>query len=371
MAQRTPHSDPVEFQKTGHLQLRKLVKTYPNSSRPAVEDVSLTIDHGQLVTILGPSGCGKTTTLRMIAGLEEPTDGKVLLDGKEITHLQASRRPMAIVFQNYALFPHMTVFENIEYGLRSRKGRGAIARDAAAVATASMNLAGFEDRTPGQLSGGQQQRVALARAMVLRPSVMLLDEPLSNLDAKLREQMRHEIKDLQRKLGTTTVYVTHDQAEAMSLSDVIVVMNHGRIEQVAQPADVYLRPANTFVADFIGRASFVSVEASVHGSGMHTTARIRPFSQELTVAAHPSLAGHRQGVLMLRPEAVFVSEAPSSGDGMVISSMYFGGAAEYRVDTTRGVVLVSVPRPDPATLLPAGTVVNISITASLAYLLPG
>ncbi|HWU45416.1 MAG TPA: ABC transporter ATP-binding protein [Humibacter sp.] len=366
-----PQPDAADIQTNGHLRLRNLVKAYPNSSGPAVDDVSLTIDHGRLVTILGPSGCGKTTTLRVIAGLEEPTGGSVLLDGKDITQVPASKRPMAIVFQNYALFPHLTVFENIEYGLRTKKGRGAMAKDAAAVAAASMNLAGFEDRMPGQLSGGQQQRVALARAMVLRPKVMLLDEPLSNLDAKLREQMRHEIKDLQRKLGTTTVYVTHDQAEAMSLSDTIVIMNRGRIVQVAPPADIYLRPANAFVADFIGRASLVSVQATVQGSGTRTTARIRPFGEELTVAAHPSVSGQHQGVLMLRPEAVFVSESTSSSDGIVISSMYFGGAAEYRVDTAIGVVLVSVPRPDPGTLLPAGTRVNLSITAPLAYLLPG
>lgn len=363
-------SVPINPETSGHLQLCDLVKTYPMSPNPAVDDLSLTIQHGQLVTILGPSGCGKTTTLRMIAGLEEPTAGKILLDGKDITHVKASKRPMSIVFQNYALFPHMTVFENIEYGLHTQKGRGAMAKDAAAVATASMNLTGFEDRTPGQLSGGQQQRVALARAMVLRPSVLLLDEPLSNLDAKLREQMRHEIKDLQRKLGTTSIYVTHDQAEAMSLSDTIVIMNQGRIEQVASPADIYLRPANAFVADFIGRASFVSVAASMSGAGIHTTARINIFGEEVTVPAHPSMSGHHHGTLVLRPEAVSVRESPSSGYGIVISSMYFGGAAEYRVDTALGVVLVSVARPNPATLLATGTSVDLSVTASLAYLLP-
>lgn len=354
----------------GELQLHNLVKTYPGSTTPAVNDISLAVGHGQLVTLLGPSGCGKTTTLRMIAGFEEPSSGSITLDGRDMTFVRPNRRPMSMVFQNYALFPHMTVEQNVEYGLRTKRGKDATIKDAAAVAIASMNLAGFEKRAPGQLSGGQQQRVALARAMVLRPTVMLFDEPLSNLDAKLRDQMRNEIRDLQQRLGTTSIYVTHDQSEAMSLSDVIVVMNKGKIEQAAPPAEIYTRPATAFVADFIGRASFVPVEASTKGSGASTTARISLFGTELTIAAHPEASGARRGLVVLRPEAVSVIEAKGESDGAVASTMYFGGAAEYHVDTALGTVLVSVPSPHPSTLLAPGTRVRLKVNAELAYLLP-
>ncbi len=355
---------------TGELHLNNLVKTYAGSTVPAVNDVSLTVGHGQLVTLLGPSGCGKTTTLRMIAGFEEPTSGSITLDGKDMTFVKPNKRPMSMVFQNYALFPHMTVEQNVEYGLRTKRGKDATIKDAAAVAIASMNLAGFERRAPGQLSGGQQQRVALARAMVLRPTVMLFDEPLSNLDAKLRDQMRNEIRDLQQRLGTTSIYVTHDQSEAMSLSDVIVVMNKGRIEQAAAPAEIYTRPATAFVADFIGRASFVPVDATVKGSGTSTSARISLFGREVSIAAHPDVSGSRRGLLVLRPEAVSVAEAKGDTDGAVASTMYFGGAAEYQVDTALGTVLVSVPSPNPATLLAPGTRVKMTVNPELTYLLP-
>jgi iron(III) transport system ATP-binding protein len=354
----------------GELQLTRLAKTYAGSSAPAVDGVSLAIPHGQFVTLLGPSGCGKTTTLRMIAGFEEPTEGSIVLDGRDLTYVKPNHRPMAMVFQNYALFPHMNVEQNVEYGLRTRRRRDASVKDAAAVAIASMNLAGFEKRSPGQLSGGQQQRVALARAMVLRPTVMLFDEPLSNLDAKLRDQMRNEIKELQARLGTTSIYVTHDQSEAMSLSDVIVVMNKGRIEQAAPPSEIYTRPATAFVADFIGRASFVPVEASVSGSGSATSARVSIFGREVTLAAHPDVAGARRGLAVLRPEALTVTEVTGESDGTVASTMYFGGAAEYQVDTALGTILVSVPSPHPSTLLAPGTRVRLTIAPDLAYLLP-
>ena len=354
----------------GELRLENLVKTYPGSTVPSVDGVSLTIGHGQLVTLLGPSGCGKTTTLRMIAGFEEPTSGTISLDGRDMTYVKPNLRPMSMVFQNYALFPHMTVEQNVEYGLRTRRGRDATIKDAAAVAIASMNLAGFEKRSPGQLSGGQQQRVALARAMVLRPTVMLFDEPLSNLDAKLRDQMRNEIRDLQQRLGTTSVYVTHDQSEAMSLSDTIVVMNKGRIEQVGPPAEIYTRPATAFVADFIGRASFVPVEVSASGSGASARAKVSLFGREHSIAAHPGIGSSRSGLLVLRPEAMSVEVSASESDGAIASTMYFGGAAEYQVDTAHGTILVSVASPNPASLLAPGSRVRLSIDPELAYVLP-
>jgi iron(III) transport system ATP-binding protein len=353
----------------GELHLRDLVKTYPGSAVPAVNGVSLDIPHGQFVTLLGPSGCGKTTTLRMIAGFEEPTSGSVVLDGRDLTTVKPNKRPMAMVFQNYALFPHMTVEQNVEYGLRTQRGRDVSVKDAAAVAIASMNLTGYEKRSPGQLSGGQQQRVALARAMVVRPAVMLFDEPLSNLDAKLRDQMRNEIKDLQARLGTTSIYVTHDQSEAMSLSDVVVVMNRGRIEQAAPPAEIYTRPATAFVADFIGRASFLPVDATLTGSGSSAKARVSLFGQEVTIAAHPDATG-RRGLAVLRPESLTVQEAKEEAHGSIASTMYFGGAAEYRIDTALGTILVSLPSPHPSALLAPGTRVRLSVAPDFVYLLP-
>jgi iron(III) transport system ATP-binding protein len=354
----------------GELHLRDLVKTYPGSAVAAVDGVSLDITHGQFVTLLGPSGCGKTTTLRMIAGFEEPTSGSVILDGRDVTAVKPNKRPMAMVFQNYALFPHMSVEQNVEYGLRTQRGRNVNVKDAAAVAIASMNLTGYEKRSPGQLSGGQQQRVALARAMVVRPTVMLFDEPLSNLDAKLRDQMRNEIKDLQARLGTTSIYVTHDQSEAMSLSDVVVVMNRGRIEQAAPPAEIYTRPATAFVADFIGRASFLPVDATLSGSGSNVQARVSLFGQEVTIAAHPDAAGTRRGLAVLRPESLTVQEATSDAHGSIASTMYFGGAAEYRIDTALGTILVSLPSPHPSALLAPGTRVRLSVAPDFVYLLP-
>ena len=211
-------------------------------------------DSGTLVTLLGPSGCGKTTTLRMIAGLELPSEGRILIAGRDVTGLGATQRDVSMVFQSYALFPHMSVLENVCYGLR----RSGLARDEATrrarEGLETVGLAGYDERQPSELSGGQQQRVAVARALVLKPSVLLFDEPLSNLDARLRRQMREEIRELQQRLGLTVVYVTHDQQEAMAVSDRIIVMNAGRIEQQGSPRELYERPATPFLARFMGES---------------------------------------------------------------------------------------------------------------------
>ncbi len=226
----------------------------------AVDDVSVDIASGEFVTLLGPSGCGKTTTLRLIAGFEFPTYGDIVLDGKVINELPPNRRDMSMVFQSYAIFPHLNVYENIAYGLKIKKlSNQEIRRKVSDVLTLT-ELQGLENRAPNQLSGGQQQRVALARALVMEPKVLLFDEPLSNLDAKLRVLMRSEIRRIQQDLGITSVYVTHDQDEAMVLSDKIVVMNLGRIQQVDSAVEIYRRPHNRFVADFIGRANFLPVQ---------------------------------------------------------------------------------------------------------------
>src|SRR5215212_9613574 len=228
-----------------YLTLENISKVFPSRGNVgevvAVHDVNLDIQKGELVTLLGPSGCGKTTTLRMIAGFEFPSEGRIVLDGLEINSLPPHKRGMSMVFQSYALFPHLTVFENIAYGLNVQRLNKKTILERVDRVLGLVHLEGYGARPPGQLSGGQQQRVALARALVMEPKVLLMDEPLSNLDAKLREEMRTEIRRIQKTLGITTVYVTHDQSEAMTLSDRIVVMNRGKIEQVAPPRQIYER----------------------------------------------------------------------------------------------------------------------------------
>src|SRR6266516_7717620 len=219
----------------------------------AVDGVSLDVREGEFLTLLGPSGCGKTTTLRMIAGFERPDAGQIRFGGQDVTHVPANRRNIGFVFQNYALFPHLSVFENVAYGLRVRGLPADVAARRVGDVLALVGLAGYEQQFSAQLSGGEQQRVALARAIVIEPRVLLFDEPLSNLDAKLRVQMRQEIRALQRRLGITTVYVTHDQEEAMAVSDRIVVMDRGSVVQEGTAEDLYYRPASQFVAGFIGR----------------------------------------------------------------------------------------------------------------------
>jgi len=226
----------------------------------AVDHVNLEIKRGEILTLLGPSGCGKTTTLRCIAGLEKPEGGDVIIDGKPLFSrgfVPPSQREIGMVFQNYAIWPHLRVFDNVAYGLKIQKLPRSVIQEKVTEALAAVGLSGMEKRYPGQLSGGQQQRVALARALVRHPKVLLLDEPLSNLDAKLRERMRFEIKSLVRRMHITAVYVTHDQAEAMVISDRIAVMEGGKVVQVGQPEDIYKRPANRFVADFIGTTNFI------------------------------------------------------------------------------------------------------------------
>src|SRR5512136_14154 len=245
-----------------YLVLDHLTKRFPARGKQvgevsAVDDVSISIEKGQFVTLLGPSGCGKTTTLRLIAWFEFPTSGHIIVDNQRLEEVPPNRRDMAMVFQSYAIFPHLNVFENIAYGLNVQRRPQAEVKQRVDRVLELVELTGLENRAPNQLSGGQQQRVALARALIMEPKVLLMDEPLSNLDAKLREQMRTEIRRIQQRLQITSVYVTHDQAEAMTLSDLIVVINAGRVEQVGTAQDLYQRPANRFVADFIGTANFL------------------------------------------------------------------------------------------------------------------
>ncbi|RMF84013.1 MAG: ABC transporter ATP-binding protein, partial [Nitrospinota bacterium] len=239
--------------------LQHVTKIFGEGSQQvvAVDDLSLEVAEGTLVTLLGPSGCGKTTTLRMVAGFEVPTKGEIFIGGVRVDGIPPNKRDTAMVFQSYGLFPHMTVFENVAYGLKVRRVPRTEIRRRVAEVLELTGLKGLEDRAPQQLSGGQQQRVALSRALVVRPQVLLFDEPLSNLDAKLRVEMRGELRKLQKRLSITSLYVTHDQEEAMSISDLLCVMHEGKVQQIGTPSEVYTRPANRFVADFIGQANFL------------------------------------------------------------------------------------------------------------------
>lgn len=318
-----------------YLQLRNITKRFEDGRGKivtAVDNISLDIERGEFVTLLGPSGCGKTTTLRMIAGFEVQNEGDITLDKKLINNVAAFNRNMPMVFQSYALFPHLTIFENIAYGLRVRKLSMEVIRNDVAMATQMVNLEGLEDRYPGELSGGQQQRVALARALVLKPEIILFDEPLSNLDAKLRIQTRTEIKRVQQMLGITALYVTHDQSEALSMSDKIVIMNRGKIAQVGSPVQIYNHPASTFVADFIGNANFI--EAVVEDSD-ETNVTVKLQEKSITLnKTEPGdeFSSGEKVILSIKPEAVDVAQHPTGFTGRLDVSSFLGSITEYKVE---------------------------------------
>ncbi len=318
-----------------HLSLHQLVKVFRDGSGSetrAVDGISLDINKGEFVTLLGPSGCGKTTTLRMIAGFEQPTDGEIRVKGKNINPVPPFERNMPMVFQSYALFPHLTIFDNIAYGLKLRKADREVIRNEVAVASQMVNLVGLEKRYPGELSGGQQQRVALARALVLKPEIILFDEPLSNLDAKLRIQTRTEIKRVQHMLGITTIYVTHDQSEALSMSDKIVVMNNGKIMQVGPPEDVYNHPADSFVADFIGNANFLESQVvSVGEDGVIVSIGGKEFTVDKD-RAYEGVSGGDDVYVTVKPEALEISRGSGELTGRVDVNSFVGAVTEYKVE---------------------------------------
>lgn len=299
----------------------------------AVKHLDLTVDEGEFFSLLGPSGCGKTTTLRMVAGFVRPTSGSVFIGERDVTQVPIERRGVGIVFQNYAIFPHMNAFENIAFGLEMRKKSTSEVERQVKKALAQVGLTGYEDRYQSEMSGGEQQRVALARVLVTEPRVLLLDEPLSALDKKLREEMKYWIKNLQQELGITTLYVTHDQNEALTLSDRVAVMSAGRVLQVAAPTTLYEQPINEFVADFIGHSNILEVEimavngetAQVALEGMPIVAR-RPTSEQM-----PSTG---QASIMIRPEHVLLGEEVSGPNvcrmrGVVESAVYQGSSIRY------------------------------------------
>ena len=321
------------------IEFRKVTKRYGGDKAPlVVKGVDLIVPKGTLTTILGPSGCGKTTLLRMIAGLDAPSGGQILIDGKDVTKLGPSERNVSMVFQAYALFPHMNVLENVRYGLSVSGVGKEQSLQRARAAMDGVGLAGFDERLPSELSGGQQQRVALARSLVLEPSVLLFDEPLSNLDARLRRSMREEIRALQQRLKLTVAYVTHDQAEALAVSDQIIVMNAGLIAQAGTPRQLYEEPATEFVAGFIGEAMLFPARAD--GAG-------QVWLGPLAVPARKSLAAGSVKVAV-RPEAwrlqpPAAATLPGALPATLVKRAYLGGFMELTLATELGEIFVVSP----------------------------
>ena len=339
----------------------------------AVDNVSFSLERGKLVTFVGPSGCGKTTLLRMISGLAEPSSGKIILDGEDITRLRANARDTAMVFQNYALFPHMTVAQNVGFGLQiMKRPKEEIKREVERILSL-VQLDGLGHRKPQQLSGGQQQRVALARALSLHPKILLLDEPLSNLDANLRVMMREEIRKLQKKLNLSIIFVTHDQEEAMSISDILVVMDKGVVKQVGSPIEIYQRPVDEFVANFVGHINFLSGEvAEISGDRM-------TFSTEqgrlgLALPGFDVAQGDRLKAV-IRPESIGIVRPDDTVKadeniiaGRIESSMFIGSIMRYTVYTGGQIVYVDESDPQYGRIFQEGENVHLTLKKSIHML---
>jgi iron(III) transport system ATP-binding protein len=340
------------------VEFRNVSKRYGSDTRAplVVQGIDFQVPKGTLTTILGPSGCGKTTLLRMMAGLDAPTQGAIWIDGVDVTLMGPAQRNVSMMFQSYALFPHMTVLANVGYGLRMSGVPPAQTQQRAVAALHSVGLVGFDQRLPGELSGGQQQRVALARALVLEPSVLLFDEPLSNLDARLRRSMRDEIRQLQQRLQLTVAYVTHDQNEALAVSDQIIVMDKGCIAQCGTPQDLYDFPATEFVAGFMGEAALFAAEVDADG-WVHLGPLRVPSRQNV---------GMGSVKVAVRPEAWRVGQTPAA-DGSpemaarLLKGAYLGSACEYTFDTALGVLLVVVSA-DHAPTLQVGELAYLSLS---------
>ncbi len=324
---------------TAGIEFRQVTKRYGGAAAPlVVKGIDLVVPRGTLTTILGPSGCGKTTTLRMIAGLDAPSSGQVFIDGQDVTTLGPAERNVSMVFQSYALFPHMNVLANVSYGLDVSGVPKAEATQRAHAAMETVGLAGYDTRLPSELSGGQQQRVAVARSLVLEPSVLLFDEPLSNLDARLRRSMREEIRSLQQRLQLTVAYVTHDQSEALAVSDQIIIMNAGLIAQAGTPQLLYAQPASAFVAGFMGEALLFDATASADGSVLLGPLRLRP-------ARCPAAGPVKVAV---RPEAWQVHAGDSGAlpgrlQGQLLKRAYLGSYQELTVQTVLGEIFIVSP----------------------------
>jgi spermidine/putrescine transport system ATP-binding protein len=354
----------------GRIELVSLTKRF---AEVAVDDIDLEIASGEFFSLLGPSGCGKTTTLRLIAGFEQPTGGKILLDGVDVSGTPPHKRNVNTVFQSYALFPFLTVFDNVAFGLRNKKLPSQEMNSRVESALDLVKLRSYGKRRPGQLSGGQQQRVALARALVLQPSVLLLDEPLGALDAKLRRSLKVELKALQEQVGITFLYVTHDQEEALTMSDRLAVMREGKIVQMGAPAEIYEQPADTYVADFLGVSNLMEVDIVERGPGAQCRAKLG--DSVLSVAYGGQDAPDRSHAV-IRPERVKIEEFGSAGDNrvpaMVERLVYLGSSTQVFLRLAAGVDLQALLQNDgAASQFTQGTPVHAYLDPEALRVLPG
>ena len=357
----------------GRIELVALTKRFTDI---AVDRIDLTVDSGEFFSLLGPSGCGKTTTLRLIAGFEQPTEGTIFLDGVEMTNIPPHRRNVNTVFQSYALFPFLSVFDNVAFGLRNRRLTKAELASRVRAALDLVQLTGYEKRRPGMLSGGQQQRVALARALVLNPSVLLLDEPLGALDAKLRRALQVELKALQERVGITFLYVTHDQEEALTMSDRLAVMNAGRIAQIGGPRAVYEEPADTYVADFLGVSNLMEVEVVERGPGSHCRVRLGDMTLAVERGEVDSVGPAHA---LIRPERVRIE--PYSQDGpagpnrvpaMIERLVFLGASTQVMLRLAPGALLqMLVPNDGAEAALSQGTPVHAFLAPDALRVLGG
>lgn len=348
------------------LSIRNLRKTYDTAI--AVDDFSIDVPEGEFLSLLGPSGCGKTTILRMVAGLIEPDRGQIIIGGQDVTRTKVNKRNIGLVFQSYALFPHMSVYDNVAFGLRRRNVSETDTRTEVTAVLAKVHLDGLENRYPSQMSGGQQQRVALARAIVTKPSVLLLDEPLSNLDKQLRLDMQVELKRLQQEVGLTTIFVTHDQSEAMALSDRICVLNAGAVQQIGAPEELYHSPQNRFVATFLGRSN--SFEATICGRQGDVGATLQltdgfkfdcdlPHAMDIGTKVHAAL--RHEAVRIMPLEGAPEAEKPNTYRGTVTYRAFSGAAVDYLVALEGGPeIMLETSNEDATRRTPPGTDVLIS-----------
>lgn len=348
------------------LEIKNLTKVFKTKQREvvAVDNINLSIKAGEFVCLLGPSGCGKTTTLRMIAGFEIPTEGSIKISNKDIAYLTPDKRGISMVFQNYALFPHMNVYNNIAYGLKIQKRPKKEIEERVEKILHLMKMEDFAERVPSQMSGGQQQRVSLARALIMNSEVLLFDEPLSNLDAKLRLHMRDEIRKLQQELGITSIYVTHDQAEAMALSDKIVVMKDGLIAQVGSPSDIYQKPNSEFVAKFIGRANIL--DATIVNKTDSSTI-IKVLDNEYTI---PEVVKYNNGdnvKIVVRPESIDFNK--NNNRLLITKSVFMGEYHEYEVDNNGSVIEIILSNPHGKEIKKIGEYLEFGLDSNAIHIL--